>query len=113
MKKIILLAFVSIVVVMLNSCAPMYKTQSSGKDNVSYVIVLKESVWVRYNNVAVVVDDTIYPYGYVYRVRAKNKAHPVMVEPGRHNVKVIVNGAILVDEEMFLGLQETKSIVLR
>lgn len=112
MKKIILLSFTAIIVLAFSSCGPhMYKTQSSGKDNVSYIIVLKESG--DYDNVSVVVDDKAYPYGKVYKVKAKRKAHPVIIEPGKHNVKVIVDGTVMTDENVFLGLQETKMIVLR
>ena len=113
MKRVILLALVSIIAVVLYSCGPaMYKTQSSGKDNASYIIVVKESRWA-YNNISVVVDNTMHPYGKVYKVRAKRKARPVTVEPGRHNIKVMVDGVVLTEEAVFLGLQETKMVVLR
>lgn len=110
MKKIVLL-FAAVVAFAFSSCGPhMYKTQSSGKDNVSYIIVLTESDY--YENVTVVIDGTSHPYGKVYKVKAKRKAHPIITEPGRHNVKVVVNGSVVTDENVFLGLQETKMIVL-
>lgn len=112
MKKIIILSFVAIMALAFSSCGPhMYKTQSGGKDNVSYVIVLKETG--NYDNVFVVVDDKAHPYGKVYKVKAKRKAHPVIIEPGKHNIKVVVNGTVMIDENVFIGLQETKMIVLR
>jgi len=106
------LTFVSAIAVVLNSCGTMYKTQSSGKENASYIVVVKESGRSLYNNVTVVVDGYMYPYGDV--VKAKRRAHPVIVEPGRHNVKVVmVNGAVVFDENIFIGLQETRMVVLR
>lgn len=112
MKKIILLSLLAVIAVAFSSCGPhMYKTQSSGKDNVSYVIVVKEAG--DFGNVYVVIDDKAYPYGKVYKVKAKRKAHPVIIEPGKHNVKVVVDGTVMTDEDVFLGLQETKMIVLR
>ena len=109
-------SFIAAIAMMFNSCGPhMYKTHSTGSDNVSYIIVLTESSSRNYDNVPVfvVVDDISYPYDIVYKVKAKRKAHPVTVEPGRHNVKVIVNGMEMTNENIFLGLQETKIIVLR
>lgn len=112
MKKIFFL-FALIAAVALSACGPrMYNTQSSGKDNVSYVIVVKDSR-TDYRNVAVVVDDVTYPYGIVYKLKAKRKALPIIIEPGRHNVKVVVDGTTITDENVFLGLQETKMIILR
>ncbi|MDR0955460.1 MAG: hypothetical protein LBM20_08850 [Rikenellaceae bacterium] len=113
MKKIILTLLTVIVVALaFSSCGPyMHKSQSSGQDNVSYIIVLKETG--EYNNVSVVVDDKTYPYDKIYKVKAKRKAHPVTIEPGRHHLKVIVDGAVMTDENIFIGLQETKTIVLR
>ena len=112
MKKRIVLWCVAIAAV-FTSCGPhMYKTQSGGQDNVSYIIVLKE--YGSYENVSVILDDKVfYPYGKVYKVKNKRKAHPIIVEPGRHNIKVAVDDVLLTDEDVFLGLQETKSIVLR
>lgn len=112
MRKIILLSVVVLVAAIITSCGPhTYATKSSGKDNASYVIVLKEAG--DYGNVTVMVDDQAYPYGKVYRVKTKRKAHPVIIEPGKHNIKVISNGTVMTDENVFIGLQETKTIILR
>ena len=114
MKKIILLSFAVITAAIFSSCGPhMYKTQSAGKDNISHIIVVKELASSSYANVAVIVDNQTHTYSHVHRIKAKRKAHPVIVEPGKHNVKVTVNGVVVTDENIFLGLQETKMIVLR
>jgi archaellum component FlaG (FlaF/FlaG flagellin family) len=116
MKKTALI-FTAMIAMALSSCGPhMYKTQSSGKDNISYVIVVADNN-MHYNksamNVDVIVDGEAYPYDNLYKIKAKRKAHPIIIEPGKHNIKVVVNGEVFTDENVFLSLQETKMIVLR
>lgn len=109
MKKflIIALAFVG-----LFACSPhMYNTHSAGKDNVSFIIVLTNGQ--TYENVSLIVDGETFPIEKVYKVKATRKAHPVHTTPGKHQIKVVSNGKILVEENVFLGLQETKKIVLQ
>ena len=72
---------------MLPSCGPhMYKTMSSGTDDVAYVIVIKENT-----------DRTSYDE----------------VKPGKHNLRVVIDGIVHADETVFLGLQETKTVLIR
>lgn len=111
MKKIILLPIILLAVI-ITSCGPnLYSTKSSGKDNISYVIVLKEAG--PYDNVTVIVDDKPYHYDKVQKVKAKRKAKPIIIEPGKHHIKVIYNETVMTDENIFIGLQETKTIILR
>lgn len=112
MKKIILFSFALVFAAAFSSCGrQMYNTQSAGKDNVSFVIVLLESG--SFNNVSVVIDDQTFPYDNVQKIKNKRKAQPIITEPGKHHIKVIADGRIMTDENVFLGLQETKIIVLR
>lgn len=105
-----LLAFVGA----LASCGPhMYKTQSGGKDNVSYITVVQGDGDYRKAAVVVNVDGREYPIEKVYKLKNKRKAHPIVVEPGKHNVKIIVDGREYSGENIIIGLQETKMIVLR
>jgi hypothetical protein len=109
MKKILLFVFV---VAGLSACSPhMYNTYSAGKDNASFIIVLTNGQ--HYENVSVSVDGQTFPIEKVYKVKATRKAIPVTVTPGKHQIKVISNGKTLVEENIFLGLQETKKIVLK
>lgn len=112
MKKILTITFIALFGLALSSCGRhMYSTQSGGMDNVSYIIVLKEAG--RYDNVAVVVDGETYPYPKVFKVKAKRKAPQIFIEPGKHNVKVLVGGEVVTDENIFIAVQETKTVVLR
>ncbi|HZK95316.1 MAG TPA: hypothetical protein VFC67_13995 [Prolixibacteraceae bacterium] len=109
MKKLIILA---LVIVGLSACGPnMYSTKSAGKDNSSFIVVVTDGQ--AYDNVSVIVDGQKYPIETVYKLKAIRKAHPVTVSPGKHKVEVISNGKTLVEENIFIGLQETKKIVLQ
>jgi len=109
MKKILLLAFVF---VGLSACSPhMYNTYSAGKENASFIIVLTSGH--QYDNVSVIVDGQTFPIEKVYKEKSKIKAIPVTVTPGKHQIKVVSKGKNLVEENIFLGLQETKKIVLK
>lgn len=112
MKKLLTLGFSVLAAICITSCGPhMYKTQSQGKENISYVVVLKETG--NYSNVVVAVDGNEYTYGKVYKIKAKRKAHPVIIEPGKHHLQVIVDGHVMADENIFLSTQQTKTVVLR
>lgn len=96
----------------VSSCGPhMYKTYSAGKDDVSYIIVLTNGS--SFSDVSVIVDDQIFEVDKVYKVKATRKAHPIIVSPGKHQVKVTSKGQTLVEEDVFIGLQETKKIILQ
>ena len=112
MKKLLMLALVALSGTMLFSCGPnMYKTQSAGKDDVAYIIVLTDGP--KFENVSVIVDGTPYIYNKVQKVKNRRKAQQVRIEPGRHNVKVLVGAEVMTDEDIFISVQETKQIVLR
>ena len=109
MKKLL---FLIVVLLGVTSCGPhMYTTRSSGRDNVSYVIVLKSDT--KYENVSVIIDGKVFPIEKLYKEKAARKAHPIITTPGKHHIKVMSADSTLVDEKVFLGLQETKEIVLR
>lgn len=113
MKNIALFCF-ALSCLAFSSCANTYRTQSSGQDNVSYITVLKEKhVYLDDNSVVVVVDDAEYPYGKVQKVNRKIKAQPVRVEPGKHRVRIFINGEPYSDETVFLGVQQSKIITIR
>jgi len=109
MKKILTLV---LAIVGLSACSPhMYNTTSSGKDNESFIVVLTEDQ--SFKDVSVIVDGKAFPIETVYKVKASRKAHPVIIFPGKHKVEVVSAGKTLVDENIFIGLQETKKIVLK
>ena len=99
----------------LSSCGPpMYKTISYGTDDIAYVIVVKENTdRTSYGDVQLVIDGRPCTYGKVYKQKAKRKAPVVTVKPGKHNLRVIIDGVVYSDENIFLGLQEPKTVLIR
>jgi len=107
MKSIVAIAMVLI----LSSCGPhLYKTMSGGQENVSYIIVLQKGD--SQGEVSLFIDDKVYPVDKVYSEKKKRKAHPFVTSPGKHKIRVVSQGKMIYDENVFLGLQETKKIVL-
>lgn len=109
MRKILVIASFMIGLV---ACGPhTYNTYSNGKGNDSFIIVL--TAGQSFDNVSVIIDGTSFPVDKVYPVKSTIKAHPIVTTPGKHQVKVVADGKTVSDESVFLGLQETKKIVLR
>lgn len=101
------------IVIGVTSCntSKWYSTTSASKDNISYVIVLSDNS--DYSNVEVQIDEEKPIQREVKTLKLKRKAEPVIITPGKHKVRVINNGKLVVEENIFIGLQETKKIVLR
>jgi hypothetical protein len=109
MNKISILV---LAIMLLSACGPhMYSTSSTGKDNSSFIIVLTEGQ--AYNGVSLIVDGKTFPIEKVYKVKASMKVHPITISPGKHKIEVLAEGKTLVEENIFIGLQETKKIVLK
>ena len=100
----------SMVMVGLSACGPhMYNTYSAGKENASFIIVVSNK---DYSDVDVIVDGKSFPIEKVYQLKSIRKAHPLIISPGKHLITVVSKGKTLLTENIFLGLQETKKIVL-
>ena len=100
----------TLAVVGLSACGPhMYNTLSAGKENASFILVLSNAP---YENVSVIVDGKPFQIDKVYQLKSERKAHPVVISPGKHQITVVSNGKTLRNENVFLGLQETKKIIL-
>lgn len=98
---------------MFSGCGKhLYSTMASGKENSSFIIILKEyrdypgEIAVQIDNQSPIVVEK------VYKTKFQRKAHPIVTTPGKHTLKVLHNGKVLSTENVFLGLQETKKIVL-
>ena len=65
------------------------------------------------STVNVDVDGVKYIVENVYSLKNKINNEPIVITPGKHLVKVMLNDSIIVQENIFIGLQETKKIILR
>lgn len=114
MRKFIYATIIVVVTLVLASCGRQtYRTYSGGKENVSYIVVLRESRGIPTDEVTIVVDGYVHQYGKVYTTKMKRKAVPLIIEPGEHTVEVVVNGEKMFDEKIFLAVQQTKQYTLR
>lgn len=110
MKKTIIPLFLAIL--FLSSCG-RYVATSGGKDDVGYVAVIKENPKAKFENVELVIDGKSFIIDKVVSNDKFYKAKPISIAPGKHQVKVLVNGAVVVEENVLVGLQETRKIFLR
>lgn len=100
-----------IVALIVSACGPhTYSTYSAGKDNSSYIIVLSKEQ--QHKSVMVIVDGKSIPIKKVYKLKDTIKAHPIITEPGKHHIEVVSNGKTVLEENIIIGLQETKKIIL-
>ncbi|GHV02270.1 hypothetical protein FACS1894159_11030 [Bacteroidia bacterium] len=111
MKKIAQIIAAAAVVLLVASCAHTYSTRAAGQANASYVSVL--TAGPQYKDVKVVVDGEATSYGKVYTVKLRRKTAPVVITPGKHKLQVVADGNVVIDEVIFLGVQETKEVILR
>jgi len=109
MKKIL---FILILTLGITSCGPaMYNTRSFGKENESYILVLKQNT--NYENVIVNVDGIDYPIDKIYKIQKARKAHPISITTGQHKITITADGMDTIKQNIFIGLQETKQILLK
>ena len=105
--------YISLLALLMLSCSRhQYKTMSSGKEDTGFVIVLTENGNYT-KDVALVVDNgQSLAVAKVYKQKMQRKAPVFKVEPGKHNLKVVVAGRTVYDKDVIIGLQETRKIVL-
>jgi|APDOM4702015191_1054821.scaffolds.fasta_scaffold144677_3 hypothetical protein len=111
MKKYIILAVIAIAA--LAGCRNTYQTLSAGKDNASFVLITTDNDEYR-ENVSVVIDNN-QPIliEKVFKTKKQLQAKPIETTPGKHTIKVLKGDKVLFNEFVFLGLQETKKIILK
>lgn len=105
--------FISLLALLMVSCSPhQYKTMSSGKDDVSFVIILTEGGSYSQGVNLIVDDNQTHAVNKVYKQKMQRKAPVFKVSPGKHNLKITQNGNTIFDQNVVIGLQETRKIVL-
>lgn len=110
MKALTFIAFLSLLLV---SCKGSYVTTSGGKEDIGYIAVIKENPKDTFKQVDLVIDGVTYHLPKIESKAKLNKVKLVGVKPGKHQVKVLHNGRVLVEEQVLVGLQETRKIILR
>lgn len=111
MNKIINL-FIALISILVSSCGVTYNSQSGGMSDVGYIIVLSDQKAMQ-ENVILHLDDKTYPISKVYKTNKYQKAKPIITSPGQHKVEVTVNGQPVFNQNVLIGLQETRKIILQ
>lgn len=111
MNKIIII-LISLIAITISSCGVTYNTQSGGLSDVGYIIVLSDQKAMQ-ENVVLHLDGKSYPINKVYKTAKYQKAKPIITSPGQHKVEVSVNGEPVFNQNILIGLQETRKIILQ
>lgn len=111
MKRYTLLLILA--VVGLVGCRNTYQTLSSGKENQSFVLITTDNDQYR-NNIMVIIDNNApVLVEKIFKTKKQLQAKPIVTTPGKHTIKITKEGKVIYEELVFLGLQETKKIVLQ
>lgn len=104
-----LIAFFSLT---FGGCRAYISTSASGKADVSYILLLRD--YDSHVKTATIQLDGQTPVvlSNIQKEVKSHKAKPYPIAPGKHHLKVMVEGKTLVDEKIFLGVQETKKIII-
>lgn len=113
MKKKFMIPFMVVISFLLGSCKANFPVaQQSGKDDVAYLLFVSAS-----NQGSEIVDVTIdgsttFEAKTVKAKKANRKGTSYAIATGRRKIKVIKEGQILYNKEIFVSTQETKIITL-
>ncbi len=105
MKKILLASLV-----LLFTACGSYKTMSGGKADQSYVVVLSSGDTME--GTVVVIDGVQHQLDKVYKEKHAKKATPIIIPTGKHLIKISSEDKVLYEQNIFVGAQQTKKIIL-
>lgn len=115
MKKNFTGLVLSLALPFIFSCGPnMYHTSASAKEDVAYIVVLAQDVVnTKKLDVLLEIDGLSYPVSRVFKAKDERKALPFELSPGKHSVALFVNGQEYSREEIIVGVQETRKIIIK
>lgn len=99
--------------ILLFSCATTYKSQYGGKEDKAYILVLSADDGRSFSDISIEVDGKIYPVDKVYTEKKYQKATPIAVYAGKRKVKIQNGSEVLLIQTIFVGVQETRKIIIR
>lgn len=98
---------------LLSACVTTYKTQYGGKEDKASILILSADQGREFSDVLVYIDGREYPVEKVYPEKNYKKAIPIVVYAGKHKITVKKDAEVLLFQNIFLGVQETRKIILR
>ncbi len=113
MVQKILIAFVSVIVLLFAGCKAHYPvSQQSGKEDMAYLLFVSESN--KSYKINVLLDRSLSFDAKTVRAKdADRNGTAYAVGTGRHKIKVLKDGNVIYEKEIFISTQETKKITLR
>lgn len=112
MKKLLILCCISVLA--LASCKTGVFTADYGKEDVAYVCLVSSDTMAN-KNVEVYVDNETQFTAHVQKAKQSTEKHNgglFAIKPGKRHMKVVYNGNVLYEKDIFVSSQQTKLINL-
>ena len=111
-STIIFISLITLFSFALGGCRAYVATSASGKADVSYILVLRDyGSHVKKADIQIDEQEPI-KLKKIKKEAKSYKAKPYPITPGKHNLKIMIKSEIWLDEQIYLGVQETKKIVI-
>lgn len=111
MKRIIILTITLMSV--LSACVTTYKTQYGGKEDKASILILSADDGRDFSDVLVIIDGKEYNVDKVYPEKKYLKAVPIVIYAGKHKITIKKDAEVLLMQNIFIGVQETRKIIIR
>lgn len=97
----------------LSACVTTYKTQYGGKEDKASILILSADGGREFSDLVVTVDGLDYDVKTVYSEKQSHKAVPIVINAGKRKLTVKKDGRVLLMQQIFIGVQETRKIIIR
>jgi hypothetical protein len=111
MKKILLLS--ALALILFAGCRNTYQTYSAGKENASFILITTDNRDYKHNISVIVDNNQPILVDKVFTTKKKLQAKPIETTPGKHALKIMQGATVLYNQDIFVGLQETKTVILK
>lgn len=111
-STIIFVCLIALFSLTFEGCRAYVATSASGKADVSYILISRDyGCHVKKATIQIDEQEPI-ELGKIKKEAKSYKAKPYPITPGKHHLKVMLEGKIWLDEQIYLGVQETKKITI-
>jgi hypothetical protein len=111
MKRIIVLTIA--LIGLLSACVTTYKTQYGGKEDKASILILSADGGREFSDIVVNIDGKEYEVDKVYSEKKYQKALPIVIYAGKHKITIKKDAEVLLMQNIFIGVQETRKIIIR
>lgn len=112
MKRFLIICCLSLLV--LASCKTGVYTAEYGKEDVAFISLISSDVMAN-KDVQVIVDDETQFTAHIQKAKQSTEKHNgklFAIKPGKRHLKIVYQGKVIYEKEIFVSSQQTKLINL-